>query len=413
MREFWGELKSLALEPRFAKTICKIALTFFVLTWVYFIFLDPYFFRHIDDMTQIINTTGIGKNIITIVRQSGRFWPLGLSYYNFLTTLPYGYTSQAHYMLNSLIFVVFILVLMKVIDFNWKQQPVHLYIKTFLIFCLPFILGNRFYIFFNLIYAETFLCLLLAFFVLCYKKMMFLDELQVDKQAKDFSYGKEKCKFFKDNFRWLKDPFTLEQQKTCWAVLAILVAIFATYCKETMFIVFLIIACINFLFAKKPLTKIDKIFNFALVVNVLCFLLIYYFTVVPYVSEKYASVDMTGHTLKFNSAIFGFISVPILSLLGIFVIIRIFFVLFKKDKRYVFYDGLLFASFGYYIVVVSLGFHPDYYYIVPVIVLFFIVLAHWTIVFYDTKKYIVLSMIFIIIFLLGVEGGGGGDSFVK
>jgi hypothetical protein len=116
MRNFWLGFKNIAFNHYFAKIICKIVLTFFVLTWVYFIFLDPYFFKHPDETPQTIHATAVGKIFISMLPDAGRFWPLGLSYYNILTIFPYGYSAQAHYMVNCFIFVLFMFVLIKIVN---------------------------------------------------------------------------------------------------------------------------------------------------------------------------------------------------------------------------------------------------------------------------------------------------------
>jgi hypothetical protein len=79
---------------------------------------------------------------------------------------------------------------------------------------------------------------------------------------------------------------------------------------------------------------------------------------------------------------------------------------FKKDNKHIFYDGILFASFGYCITFVILGFPPASYYGVPAIILFFIVLAYWVEIFYYTKKIYYNISCSSCYFLFVVKGNG-------
>jgi hypothetical protein len=407
MREVWLELKSLALDPRFAKIISNIVIGFVIIAGVYFIMLESLYSLSGDEAVQIINTTAakrpVGELFFNSQASQSRFWPLGLAYYNILTLLPYGYTSRAHFMLNALIFVLLILLVVNILNFSLQQNLLYLYIKTFLVFCFPFIVIS-WRTFFALDFAETFLCFLFALFVLCYKKMMLLSEDQTDRHALNtFINNSLNSKFFKW-LKYLKNIFSLEQQKIYWAVLAVFVAIFATYCKEPTFAVFLTIACVNLLFLRNPLRKLDKIFNFVLIANAVCFGISYLLIIIPKAAFVYGDADKKLQISSFlNNIDIIFYRNPLLILLIIFIAMRLYFVLFKKDRKHIFYDGLLFSSFAYCAILMVLHLYDNHYFSPP-FVLFFIALAYWCINFYNKKKYIILALLFISIGFLSVNG---------
>jgi hypothetical protein len=372
-----------------ARTICKIIIGFFIIVWIYFIFIGGFFLNYGDDLLQVIHTTAIGEDIFILGIVNGRFWPLGLSYYNVLRLLPYGFTPQAHYMLNALIFTGFVLLLLKILNFNLEQNPMHLYITTFLVCCLSFVYISTDHPevvpFFGVVYTETFLCFLFALFVFCYKKIMAVNE----------------------------DGERSPQERTFWALLAVIIAVFATYCKEPTFIIFLIIACTNLLFAKKHLKKFDKIFNGIFIVNAISFLLVYYFIAFSRKKMVYAAkMDLGAY--QFGEIMRWFDIFPIMLLFAIFVTIRVYYVLFKKDRQHIFYDSLLFGAFGYCTIIIALRVTTSGHYLFPAMVLFFIVLAYWLISFYDFKKYVLLLLISFFIFNCSLSGfTNATDFFIK
>jgi hypothetical protein len=375
-----------------SRIICKIVIITFIIIWVYFILLGAFFGKQGDEFHQTLFTTAIGKDIFISLGSISRFWPFGLSHYNILRLLPYGFTPQAHYMLNSLFFVGLILLLFKIANFNLALKPCHFYIKTFLICCLPFtIMSNTWESlspFFEVIFAETFLCFLLALFIFCYQKMTALNNIA---NEKDDCLGEPKGS-------------TLAQEKALWAILAIIIAVYSTYCKEPVFVVFFIIACVNLLFAKKPLKRFDKIFNCTLIANAICFIVIFYFMAFSHKNEVYAFANTDFASFQFADILKWVGIFPTFLLCIIFVVIRLYFVLFKKEKQHLFYDGILFGSFGYCAVIIILRLPLWGYYLFPGFVLFFIVLVYWLINFYNFKKYITLALISTFIFIWSLDG---------
>jgi hypothetical protein len=89
-----------------------------------------------------------------------------------------------------------------------------------------------------------------------------------------------------------------------------------------------------------------------------------------------------------------FILIPILILISVFAIVRLLFVIIKKDRSHIFYDGLLFASASAFIfayIFVFKFYHP--YYFAPATVLFLPVVVYWLINFYDNKYFVIFAVI--------------------
>jgi hypothetical protein len=381
------------------RIICKFIIGLFILVWIYFIFLGDFFPKEQDEFLQTLPTTAMGKDGFINLASLSRFWPLGTSYYNLLRLLPYGYTPQAHYFLNILIFVGFILLFLKILKFNSAQSSVELYLKTFLVCCLVFITITEVWLelmpFFGVIYAETLLCFLFALFVFCYQKMTALNEIIDDHDVLNNSYA------IKGEARW---DIPLIQERMCWAVLAVIIAVFSTYCKEPVFIVFFIIACVNLLLSKRPLQRFNKIFNCILIVNAICFMGIYYFRVFLHKNIVYGQADMNLASFQLDDILKWFGVEPIIFLCGAFIIIRLYVILFKKDRRHIFYDGILFGAFGYCAIIIALRLPLYGYYFLPPFVLFFVVLAYWLIKFYDLKKYVIFLLISFSVFSWSMDG---------
>jgi hypothetical protein len=379
--------------------------------------LGDFFPKQSDDFFQIIPTTAIGKDIFIDQSADARFWPLGTSYYNLLRLLPYGHTPQAHYFLNILIFVSFILLFLKILNFNASQKKVHLYIKIFLVCCLPFMIvadtWSGVMPFFDIVYAETLLCFLFALFVFCYQKIMILNEA-INEQDIIIQDSLSRYHSSSKINLWGTTGITLNQQRIFWAALAVTIAIFSTYCKEPVFVIFLIIACVNLLFAKKPLKKFDKFFNFTFIINAICFIGIYYFGVFLHKTHVYTQSDINLASFQFADIVKWIGIQPILLLCAIFVFVRVYFILFKRDRRHIFYDSLLFGAFGYCATIIALRLPLYGYYFLPPLVLFFVVLAYWLIRFYDLKKYIIFLSISFSVFSWSMEGfANAGDIFIK
>jgi hypothetical protein len=203
----------------------------------------------------------------------------------------------------------------------------------------------------------TFVCVYIAVFLLAYKKSTFIADI--------------------DNTR-------LFIEKIFWQILALVAMIFATYTVEVCFGIFAIIAIFNLLFARGNLKKSDRIFNYIIIANTIIYGLLYYFNAYKNAVSFY-HVDV-------SSPIAVFTQNPLLVLVLIFAFIRAYFVLFKKDRRHIFYDGILFASAGGVFAYLMLRLYYAECYAISMI-LFLPVLVFWTALFYDKKRYLICGLL--------------------
>jgi hypothetical protein len=185
----------------------------------------------------------------------------------------------------------------------------------------------------------------------------------------------------------------LATDKKRYFIAALFCAIYAAYCKEPAFGVFMIIALVNHIFRYRRETKNEKTFYVALMTNGVLFLALYYF------------LSFRNAVGTFNAGVgerlgFGFFY-SIIRDNAVFVImfplclVRLFYLVFKKDREHLYYDSLLFAGTGYSFAYVLLRMNFDYYFL-PSIVLFLPSLVYWMKYFYQKKT---VCAVFLIVFL--------------
>jgi hypothetical protein len=350
-----------------SRVVCKIAIWLLIISGVYFIMLSPDFTRWVDAPIQHLQSTAIGKNFNSLDYKLpvSRFAPLYLFRFNILTLLPYGFTSQAHYFLNSFLFAVVILLIAKVLDFKSKQKVSHRYIKLFSIISIPFIANQILHVFSNTAFYEVEVLSLLTLFLFAYKR---IERISFDENKK-------------------------YRQRKLWMGIALLCVIIVTYCKEPTFTIFFTIALFNFLFAKSDMSKSDRIFNYILIANVIVFLVLYYFLSFRVAVDTYNGIGEAEKSMSFlDRRLIPFVENPILFLLVAFILVRVYFILFKKSEAYIFYDGLLFASFAYFLSFEILGIFLGYYFL-PAIIVFLPAGVWQTLRLYDNKHYFIVFMI--------------------
>lgn len=180
-------------------------------------------------------------------------------------------------------------------------------------------------------------------------------------------------------------------QKTKYYVIAVICAIYTTYCKEPAFVIFLIFSATNLIFGINP-TKKDKIFNLLLLANSVIYLLVYaclcYFFngfLLNIYGGCVKDLDplLKGNTI-FNSpmTIFYVFELfiekvePLFGVLFLLAAIRIYFVLVKKERENLFFDALLFGASGYAFSYILL-FLPNTWYLFPEVVLGIPILIYW------------------------------------
>jgi hypothetical protein len=359
-----------------SRIVCKITIWLLIISGVYFIMLSADFTRWVDAPFQLLNTTAIGNTLdFWNYKRPARFDPLALSRFNILTLFPYGFTAQAHYFLNSFLFALVVLLIVKILDFKSKQKVSSLYIKLFSIAAFIFTSNQILYVFSHTVFNEVEIAFLLALFLFVYKKSLCLSLVNKDLP-------------FDESEQWI----TKTTAKKILLAIAAVCAIFATYCKEPTFTIFFTIALLNFLFARKNMDKTDRIFSFVLIVNAIVFLVLYYFLSFRFASVLYDGIGTDEKTILFADRLIPFLETPILVLIVVFALVRVYFILFKKDKLHVFYDGLLFGAFIHFLSFEMLGIFLGYYFL-PAVIVFLPAGVWYTLYLYDTKKYFIVFLI--------------------
>jgi len=314
-----------------------------------------------DDI-EYISTTAINKYTPNFV-SGGRFAPFKYIKYNLplfvfrCLGINTGLPIEAHFMVISMFFMVTFFCLFFLIN---KIAPVktegsyqvinHFFSSTF------FLLGNTFCsVFLSLIYPDTQVIMLFAIFMLMYHK-------------------------------------ALETDKTRYYTAAFLSAVYGTYCKEPVFGVFVVIALVNYLFQYKK-TKQEKIFYIALITNGIIFIILYYFLSFKNASVFYNEDIATNYGFNLLSIIK---ILPILIIMYCFGLIRLYFVIVKKEDNYLFYDSLLFAGIAYSFAYFILRLGNDYLYL-PSIILFLPSLVHWIKYFLYKKRAFAVTLFIILL----------------
>jgi len=296
----------------------------------------------------------------------GRFFPLTYMHYNvpFFITRRLGMTTglpvEAHFAFLPVFFIMSYVCLYslfnKIEPFRNRKHPVLslFFASTF------FLLGNTFFVIFMfLILPETPGIMLFSIFMLMYYK-------------------------------------ALETDKIKYYVIALLAAAYNTYCKEPVFGVFLVIAFTNHLFRYKKESKRERIFYTGLIVNAVLFLVLYYFfsyrnTKVFYNSIVYEKIGETVDRVHF------LITNPILIIIFLFGLIRLYYITIKKDRKHLYYDSLLFAGIAYTFAYIALKMTTNDYYFMPSIILFLPSLVYWTKYMYEKKRKYALCLFFMLV----------------
>lgn len=313
-----------------------------------------------DDYGFLIST-GIGEkmwalnNDLGCIYNMGRFFPFGQLEYNILNFIPGGSTATAHYLLVAICIVIFVLISYILYFTTIKEAGGNTEFNPWLIILsIVFLLYYFFRIFFFLVYPERMIVVLLTLFVLLYRKFNMTN-------------------------------------KYIYAIIAMTIAIYLIYCKETMFVVFTVILALNFLFGFKNLTKEQKFFYYVLGINVLVFLFLYY--IISYRSSTvfYSRNSELKTLLPFT---FGNLKLLYIGLLLSFW--RSYRLFFKQDRQHLFFDSLLFSGLIYALALIVLNLQMVYYYF-PAVTLVFPAIIYWLVRLVN-PKWISLLMFIVVIY---------------
>jgi len=295
---------------------------------------------------------------------SGRFFPLGCIHYN-LPLFVYrclgintGLPVEVHFMVNVVFFIITFLFLYLLIN---KIKPFenneYCVFNLFFISTL-FLLGRQLTtVFLNLVFPEVSIIMLFSIFMLMYYK-------------------------------------ALETDRIKYYVAALLTVIYSSYCKEPVFGVFLVIALFNFIFKYNKLAKQEKIFYMALVANAVIFLVLYYYLSYRNTTDFYGTGIMKPELFGYLYTVVS--QEPIIVVIFPFCLVRLYFIILKKDREHLYYDSLLFAGTAYICAHFLLKFSSGYYFS-PAVFLFIPSLVYWIKYLYNNRIVFSLCLLFILL----------------
>lgn len=334
--------KTLSIFARVIYAIVVATLAFFVVSnanWI------------LGDQWQNIRTTGLGQMMHSsdfCFPNNGRCWPFALLHYNIL--LLFQCTSPtAHYVLNLLLFIIFSIAIFVVIRKSIPQKETSSIWNSFtILLASTYLLFREHFVFLNLIYGETILAVLFALFMIC------------------------AIRFY-------------QTSNLICGIVALLSAVYATYCKEPTFAVFMTFGATMLLFNFKKLPRAQKIFSSLLILNAIVFLFIY---LVFYKQDSGYCPSQYG-TTPFGILFTYMMQKKILLIAIPLVLWRVFKIIIYREREHVFYDALLFSGIAYVLVICILRL-LNAYYILPALILITPAIVYF-ICFYFKEK---ISLVF-------------------
>jgi len=314
-------------------SIVVIVLTFFVVYKANWLF---------GDQAEWLRTTAISKIeefSHHIIPAEGRFCPLCHFSYNILIYIPFGYTATAHYILNAVSFIIFVIafifLLNKIVIVGHNSI-----LNIWIVVCTMLFLIQRIYpVFLDVIFPERIVVTLLAVFMF-------------------FTW-----KFYKTN-------------KWNYGIIALLCAVYMVYCKEPLFGALLVFAITNLVLNWKNLSSNNRIFQWILVVNSLIFVILYYFFVYRGIVSPYTGNHGENNWINMSLRMIWGQKIVILAIILFFF--RIYAIFFIKIRDSLFYDGLLFAGLAYFGACLVLKLNYTYYYL-PAVILITPSIVYWLI----------------------------------
>jgi hypothetical protein len=295
----------------------------------------------LGDQLQFLRTTALNKVLPIrnyVIPTLGRFFPLGLMDYNLLLLFPMGYTATAHFILNAVSFLIFVIAFFFLLyEMLTTERNITLNIWI-IVFTMLFLIQRVYSVFLDIIFPERIVVMLLAIFML---------------------------------FTWQFN----KTDKWGFGIVALACAGYMVYCKEPLFGALLVFSLTNIVFNWKNLSRNKIIFQWLLIVNSLLFIILYYFLV-------YRGIE-TAYSVNHDNTRLGVIlsmirGQKIVIVAFVFLFIRFYSILKKKDYEHLFVDGLLFAGLAYFVACFILQLNTTYYYL-PGVVLFTPAIVFWLI----------------------------------
>jgi hypothetical protein len=317
-----------------------------------------------SDCHEFISTTAVNKyrrNLFGI----GRFAPFKYIHFNLplfvfrCLGINTGLSVEAHFAVISIIFMVTLFCLYFLFKRIEPVKTAYAYsIFSCFFACTFFLLGGSFsLVFLDLPYPETQVIMLFAVFMLMYYKALKTDKIQ-------------------------------------YYIVAFLSTVYSTYCKEPVFGVFSVIAFFNYLFRYDKKSNREKIFYIALIANGVLFIILYYFLSFKNASGFYNEDRVSSNAIEFLLSVL--IGNPVLIIMFCFGLIRLYSIIVRKERDYLFYDGLLFAGIAYIFAFFILHLSAEYYFL-PSIILFLPSLVHWMKYLLEKKRVLAITLFIVLL----------------
>lgn len=335
---------------------------FFLLTTtlilVYFIIYNAQWIY--GDDFEFLLTTAIGKMEweAHFNGNMGRFLPLCHFDFNILTLTSYGTTPTAHYIIVASSLILFVYCSFHIYYHAIKNSQFSTKLIYWLIYLLiTFLMYYFSRIFFHLNYPERIIVVLLSVFILTYQ-------------------------------------YYIKSKKKIYLLISLLTAIYTTYCKEPVFIIFVSIGLVNLIFNLKKVDRIENIYFIFLILNGIIFLTLYYFvslrnTVTFYKGGNYPNFSLF-ELFKFT--------LGNLKILWFGLILTIWIIIkkeFLKDRNTLFYFSLMSSGIFYAFSCFILNLQQPYYYF-PAVLLTFPPIVNY-LVKYLKIEYLVAAMFVLVL----------------
>jgi hypothetical protein len=313
----------------------------------------------LGDDKQTMLTTGSGvplpmfSDLIGGGIANGRFCPMAHQELNLLTLIPFGYTPLAHYIFNAFFFIVLsflsVIYLRSIQRYYFNSDSIILPILTYLFL---FIGCTVLTTFLDVIYGRiTSILYLLVFYLVI---------------------------------------LNIKRNKDKYLIYSIPIVFWLTFRGETLFSSFFVIGATLLLFNYKNNSKTLNRYALFLICDAIFYLLLYAVIVLPQAKSNYTSIP--------NDHFFRdlLLWTPHAVLILVLTIIRLYFIVVKKDTTRIYLDAILFGGAVLVAANIVLRLSTTYYYMSIMVFLMPSVL-YWGYYFFINKRrvfYVLCAVMF-------------------
>lgn len=274
---------------------------------------------------------------------NGRFCPMAYQEYNLLTLIPCGYTPLAHYIFNTFFFIFLsflsIIFLRSIQKYYFRSNSIILPILTYLFL-----------------------------FVGCTVLTSFLDVIYVAKTT---------------SVLYLLVFFLIflhiKRNKSKYLFYSLPIVLWLTFSSETLFSSFFVIGATLLVFNYKNNSKALNRYAFFLIFDAIFYIVLYTIIVLPYAKANYSSIPNDHFYLDLLRW------TPHAALILVLSLIRLYYIVIKKDTTRIYLDSILFGGAVLSIANIVLKLSTPYYYIGIMIFLMPSIL-YWGNYFYINKR---------------------------